>query len=154
MNIISKYQTKQLKLMPSSIVIYITVHLLLSVTATKPWFNQFWSIHQLSGILTLPAVLFKNQLQGFVIITILDFQVYQPYKIVLIFRKNRAKLSMMYKIIHHLVAVPDDCLSPIYSPLRRGYYKLFITNWTQGLIVTNFLFSFQQLNYGTLSPPL
>ena len=38
-------------------------------------------------------------------------------------RRNKAKLSTMYKIIHHLVAIPDNCLNPIYSPLRRGYYS-------------------------------
>ena len=32
-------------------------------------------------------------------------------------RGNKAKLSTMYKIIHHLVAIPDNCLNPIYSPL-------------------------------------
>ena len=33
----------------------------------------------------------------------------------------------MYKIIHQLVAIPDNCLNPIYSPLRRGYYSQLAT---------------------------
>ena len=32
-------------------------------------------------------------------------------------RKSRAKLQMMYKIIHHLVAIPVDCLTPAPSYL-------------------------------------
>ena len=63
-------------------------------------------------------------------------------------RRNRAKLSMMYKIIHHLVAVPDDCLSPIYSPLWRGYYSQLDTR----IDSHKFSFFLQQLNYGTHSP--
>ena len=42
-------------------------------------------------------------------------------------RRNKAKLSTMYKIIHHIVAIPDNCLNPICSPLRRGYYSQFAT---------------------------
>ena len=38
-------------------------------------------------------------------------------------RKNRAKLSMLYKIINHMIAVPDNCLTPIPSFLKHGHFK-------------------------------
>ena len=37
-------------------------------------------------------------------------------------RRIRAKLLMMYKIIHHLVCIPDDFLIPKYPSLRRSYF--------------------------------
>ena len=37
-------------------------------------------------------------------------------------RRIRAKLLMMYKIIHQLVCIPDDFLAPKYPSLRRGYF--------------------------------
>ena len=51
-------------------------------------------------------------------------------------RRNRAKLQMLYKIIHHSVAIPDDCLVPIPSSLRRGYFNQLNT------YVDSFKFSF------------
>ena len=43
-------------------------------------------------------------------------------------RRNRAKLQMLYKIIHQLVAIPDNCLTPIPSYLRSGYFNQLNTN--------------------------
>ena len=37
-------------------------------------------------------------------------------------RRIQAKLLMMYKIIHQLVCIPDDFLTPKYPSLRRGYF--------------------------------
>ena len=43
-------------------------------------------------------------------------------------RRSRAKLQMMYKIIHHLVAIPDDCLTPAPSYLQSWYFNQLNTN--------------------------
>ena len=51
-------------------------------------------------------------------------------------RRSRAKLQMMYKIIHHLVAIPVDCLTPAPFYLRSGYFNQLNTN------VDRFKFSF------------
>ena len=37
-------------------------------------------------------------------------------------RRIWAKLHMMYKIIHHLVCIPDDFLIPKYPSLRKGHF--------------------------------
>ena len=59
-------------------------------------------------------------------------------------RRSRAKLQKMYKIIHHLVAIPVDCLTPVPSYLQSGHFNQLITN------VDSFKFSFflQPSNYG------
>ena len=64
-------------------------------------------------------------------------------------RRNKAKLSMMYKIIHHLVAIYQIIVLALSIPHCE---EDITVNWLQGLIVTNFCFSLQQLNYGTLFP--
>ena len=51
-------------------------------------------------------------------------------------RRSRAKVQMMYKIIHHLVAIPVDCLTPTPSYLRSGHFNQLHTN------VDSFKFSF------------
>ena len=51
-------------------------------------------------------------------------------------RRSRAKLQMMYKIIHHLVAIPVDCLTSAPSYLRIGHFNQLNTN------VDSFKFSF------------
>ena len=63
-------------------------------------------------------------------------------------RRSRAKLQMMYKIIHHLVAISVDCLTPAPSCLRTGYFNQLNTN------VDSFKFSFfpSTINYGINSP--
>ena len=38
-------------------------------------------------------------------------------------RRIRAKLQLFYKIIYHLVTIPDNCLTPIPPSLRSGYFK-------------------------------
>ena len=38
-------------------------------------------------------------------------------------RRIRAKLQLFYKIICHLVTIPDNCLIPIPPSLRSGYFK-------------------------------
>ena len=43
-------------------------------------------------------------------------------------RRNRAKLQMLYKVIHQLVAIPNNCLTPILSYLQRGYFNQLNTN--------------------------
>ena len=45
-------------------------------------------------------------------------------------RRNRAKLQMLYKVIHQLVAIPNNCLTPIPSYLRSGYFNQLNTNVT------------------------
>ena len=44
-------------------------------------------------------------------------------------RRNRAKLQMLYKIVHHLVTIPDDCLTPVPSSQQSGYFNQ-IQMWT------------------------
>ena len=51
-------------------------------------------------------------------------------------RRSRAKVQMMYKIIHHLVAIPVDCLTPTPSYLRSGHFNQLHTN------IDSFKFSF------------
>ena len=51
-------------------------------------------------------------------------------------RRIRAKLQLFYKIIYHLVSIPDNCLTPIPPSLRSGYFKQLHTN------VDSFKFSF------------
>ena len=51
-------------------------------------------------------------------------------------RRTRAKLQLFYKIIYHLVSIPDNCLTPIPPSLRSGYFKQLLTN------VDSFKFSF------------
>ena len=51
-------------------------------------------------------------------------------------RRTRAKLQLFYKIICHLVSIPDNCLTPIPPSLRSGYFKQLLTN------VDSFKFSF------------
>ena len=36
-------------------------------------------------------------------------------------RRKKLKLQMLYKIIHRLADIPDDCLTPVPSFLRSGY---------------------------------
>ena len=63
-------------------------------------------------------------------------------------RRNRAKLQMFYKITHHLVAIPDNCLTPVPPFLRSEYFKQLHTNvWT----VLNSPSSHQPSNYGISS---
>ena len=51
-------------------------------------------------------------------------------------RRIRAKLQLFYKIIYHLVSIPDNCLTPIPPSLRSGYFNQLHTN------VDSFKFSF------------
>ena len=51
-------------------------------------------------------------------------------------RRIRAKLQLFYKIIYHLVTIPDNCLTPIPPSLRSGYFKQLHTN------VDSFKFTF------------
>ena len=44
-------------------------------------------------------------------------------------RRNRTKLQMLYKIVHHLVTIPDDCLTPVPSSQQSGYFNQ-IQMWT------------------------
>ena len=51
-------------------------------------------------------------------------------------RRIRAKSQLFYKIIYHLVTIPDNCLTLIPPSLRSGYFKQLHTN------VDSFKFSF------------
>jgi len=51
-------------------------------------------------------------------------------------RRSKLKLQMLYKIIHHLVDIPDDCLTSVPPFLRHGYYNQLNTR------VDSFKFSF------------
>ena len=51
-------------------------------------------------------------------------------------RRYRAKLQMLNKIVYHLVAIPDDCLTPVPPSLQKGYFNQLITN------MDSFKFSF------------
>lgn len=51
-------------------------------------------------------------------------------------RRMKSKIQMLYKIIHNLVDVPNDCLTPVPPYLRRGYYNQLITR------VDSYKFSF------------
>ena len=44
-------------------------------------------------------------------------------------RRNRAKLQMLYKTINQMVAIPDNCQTPIPSFLRHGHFKQL--KWNQ-----------------------
>ena len=37
--------------------------------------------------------------------------------------ERKLKLQMLYKIIHRLADIPDDCLTPVPSFLRSGYFN-------------------------------
>ena len=43
-------------------------------------------------------------------------------------RRNRAKLQMLYNIIHQLVVIPNNCLTLIPSYLWSGYFNQLNTN--------------------------
>ena len=110
-----------------------------NVTVTKPWSGQFWSIHQLSGILSSSYLSQHKQTRIYSKISCrFCYNTYYRFSSVSAMqnclslstvqsRINKAKLSMMYKIIYHLLAIPDNCFSPIYSPLWRGYYSQLAT---------------------------
>ena len=51
-------------------------------------------------------------------------------------RRKKLKLQMLYKIIHCLADIPDDCLTPVLSFLRSGYFNQLNTR------VDSFKFSF------------
>ena len=51
-------------------------------------------------------------------------------------RRKRAKLQILYKIIHHLLAIPDDCLTHVLPSLRSGSFNQLNTK------VDSFKFSF------------
>ena len=51
-------------------------------------------------------------------------------------RRKKLKLQMLYKIIHRLADIPDDCLTPVPSFLRSGYFNQLNTR------VDSFIFSF------------
>ena len=38
-------------------------------------------------------------------------------------RRAKSKLQMLYKIIHNLVDIPSDCLSPVPQYLRNSYFN-------------------------------
>ena len=46
-------------------------------------------------------------------------------------RRNRAKLQMLYKVIHQLVAIPNNCLTPISKPLSKlkHFVLLVMYSW-------------------------
>ena len=62
-------------------------------------------------------------------------------------RRIRAKLLMMYKIIHQLVCIPDDFLAPKYPSLRRGYFTY------KSRLLQIFIFPFYNQTM-ELTPPL
>ena len=51
-------------------------------------------------------------------------------------RRKKLKLQMLYKIIHCLADIPDDCLTPVPSFLCSGYFNQLNTR------VDSFKFSF------------
>ena len=64
-------------------------------------------------------------------------------------RRIRAKLQLFYKIIYHLVTIPDNCLTPIPPSLR---IVDILNNYTQMWTVLNSPSSHQPSNYGICSP--
>ena len=38
-------------------------------------------------------------------------------------RRAKSKLQMLYKIIHNLIDIPSDCLTPVPQYLRNGYFN-------------------------------
>jgi len=51
-------------------------------------------------------------------------------------RRYKSKVHMLYKIIHNLVYIPSDCLTPLPSYLRNGCYNQLNTT------VDSYKFSF------------
>jgi len=49
-------------------------------------------------------------------------------------RRTRAKLKMLYKIMNHSIAIPDDCLTPVLPSLRSGYFNQYQSGQLQILL--------------------
>ena len=49
------------------------------------------------------------------------------------------KRYTVYKIVHHLVAIPDNCLTPVPSSLRieSGYFNQLNTNVDSFKLITS-----------------
>ena len=62
-------------------------------------------------------------------------------------RRNKSKITTMYKIINGNLSIPTNDFIPNHRPSREGYYKQLDTS-------INFPFSLLQSDSGTHSPPL